>query len=212
MEVERTNHVGYEHGEIPPGWRWEHAQRINAKDPGHRAWPGRDRHATGSQRELEPRIVRKRQRRFEGFDEIIALCSRGLSSMDRDRDVLSACGFRRLRAERSGCRCGAPRAARRPGHPDLLRRRPQGVPRRNRSRVPKTMCRRATSFLIRLSRARLDQDEKLDGGAARTQKSTSAKAQLTRPPHHVLHHQRQGDPHELDRRARISIVRIIRRW
>ena len=45
--------------------------------------PVRDRHAAGSRGSFEPKIVRKRQRRFEGFDEkILALYSRGLSTRD----------------------------------------------------------------------------------------------------------------------------------
>ena len=61
----------------------QHAQRIDTEDASDRARAGRDRYAQGSQRELEPRIVRKRQRRFKGFDDkIIALYSRGLSTRD----------------------------------------------------------------------------------------------------------------------------------
>ena len=48
-----------------------------------RARGGRHRCAQGSGRQLEPKIVGKRQRRFEGFDEkILALYSRGLSTRD----------------------------------------------------------------------------------------------------------------------------------
>jgi len=83
MEVELTDHLGYEHGESPPGGtgntrngstpktlKTEHGE-IPIETP-------RDRDGS-----FEPRIVRKRQRRFEGFDDkIIALYSRGLSTRD----------------------------------------------------------------------------------------------------------------------------------
>ena len=83
MEVELTDHVGYEPHQEPPGGAQnqrngttpktlvtEHGQvRIDAP---------RDRDGS-----FEPKIVRKRQRRFVGFDDkILALYSRGLSTRD----------------------------------------------------------------------------------------------------------------------------------
>jgi putative transposase len=83
MEVELTDHVGYEPHREPPGGAanqrngttpktlvTEHGQvRIDAP---------RDRDGS-----FEPKIVRKRQRRFQGFDDkILALYSRGLSTRD----------------------------------------------------------------------------------------------------------------------------------
>ena len=83
MEVELTDHVGYEPHCEPPGGAanqrngappktliTEHGKvQINAP---------RDRDGT-----FEPKIVRKRQRRFVGFDDkILALYSRGLSVRD----------------------------------------------------------------------------------------------------------------------------------
>src|SRR6185437_15732051 len=83
MEVELTDHLGYEPHAEPPGGTGntrngtspkrligEHGQvRIDAP---------RDRDGS-----FEPKIVRKRQRRFEGFDDkILALYSRGLSTRD----------------------------------------------------------------------------------------------------------------------------------
>jgi putative transposase len=83
MEVELTDHVGYEPHQEPPGGAGnqrngttpktlitEHGKvEINAP---------RDRDGS-----FQPRIVRKRQRRFEGFDDkILALYSRGLSTRD----------------------------------------------------------------------------------------------------------------------------------
>ncbi len=83
MEVELTDHLGYEPHQEPPGGagntrngstpktlQTEHGQ-VEIRTP-------RDREGS-----FEPQIVRKRQRRFEGFDEkIIALYSRGLSTRD----------------------------------------------------------------------------------------------------------------------------------
>jgi putative transposase len=83
MEVELTDHVGYEPHCEPPGGAsnqrngttsktliTEHGQ-VDLDAP-------RDRDGS-----FEPKIVRKRQRRFVGFDEkILALYSRGLSTRD----------------------------------------------------------------------------------------------------------------------------------
>jgi putative transposase len=84
MEVELTDHLGYEPHREPPGGTGntrngttrpktlvtEHGP-VQIKTP-------RDRDGS-----FEPQIVRKRQRRFEGFDEkILALYSRGMSVRD----------------------------------------------------------------------------------------------------------------------------------
>jgi putative transposase len=83
MEVELTDHLGYEPHTEPPGGTGntrngtspktlicEHGQ-VDIDAP-------RDRNGS-----FEPKVVRKRQRRFEGFDDkILALYSRGLSTRD----------------------------------------------------------------------------------------------------------------------------------
>src|SRR5947209_6511623 len=83
MEVELTDHLGYEphqeplggtgntrNGSTPKRLITEHGP-VEINTPRDRA---------GS---FEPQIVRKRQRRFEGFDEqILALYARGLSTRD----------------------------------------------------------------------------------------------------------------------------------
>jgi putative transposase len=83
MEVELTEHLGYEPHQEPPGGAGntrngtspktligEHGQ-VDIDAP-------RDRNGT-----FAPQIVRKRQRRFEGFDDkILALYSRGVSTRD----------------------------------------------------------------------------------------------------------------------------------
>jgi putative transposase len=83
MEVELTDHLGYEHGESPPGGSGNTRNGSTPKTLATEHGPvgidtPRDREGS-----FEPKIVRKRQRRFEGFDDkIIALYSRGLSTRD----------------------------------------------------------------------------------------------------------------------------------
>jgi putative transposase len=83
MEVELTDHLGYEPHLEPPGGVAERQEREHAKTLLTEHGPvaidtPRDRNGT-----FEPQIVRKRQRRFEGFDEkILGLYSRGLSTRD----------------------------------------------------------------------------------------------------------------------------------
>jgi putative transposase len=93
MEVELTDHVGYERYQEPPGGSGntrngstpktlitEHG-RVGIDTP-------RDRDGS-----FEPRIVRKRQRRFEGFDDkILALYSRGLSTRDIEAHIAEIYG------------------------------------------------------------------------------------------------------------------------
>ena len=83
MEVEVTDHLGYEPHREPPGGTGNTRNGSTPKtlitEHGEvRVDTPRDR--AGS---FEPQIVRKRQRRFEGFDEkILALYSRGMSTRD----------------------------------------------------------------------------------------------------------------------------------
>jgi len=93
LEVELTDHVGYEPHQEPPGGAGntrngstpktlitEHG-RVGIDAP-------RDRDGSFS-----PKIVRKRQRRFEGFDEkILALYSRGLSTRDIEAHIAEIYG------------------------------------------------------------------------------------------------------------------------
>ena len=83
MEVELTDHVGYEPHQEPPGGAGNTRNGTSPKTlitehgkVGIDALRDRD----GS---FAPKIVRKRQRRFQGFDDkILALYSRGLSTRD----------------------------------------------------------------------------------------------------------------------------------
>ena len=83
LEVELTDHLGYERHQEPPGGTGntrngstrktlvtEHGL-VEIQSP-------RDREGS-----FEPQLVRKRQRRFEGFDEkVLALYARGMSTRD----------------------------------------------------------------------------------------------------------------------------------
>ena len=83
MEVELTDHVGYEPHQEPPGGAGNTRNGTTPKtlitEHGKvQIDAARDRDGS-----FEPQIVRKRQRRFEGFDDkILALYSRGLSTRD----------------------------------------------------------------------------------------------------------------------------------
>ncbi len=83
MEVELTDHLGYEPHQEPPGGVGNTRNGTSPKTlvTEHGRVPidaPRDRDGSFS-----PRIVRKRQRRFEGFDDkILALYSRGMSTRD----------------------------------------------------------------------------------------------------------------------------------
>jgi hypothetical protein len=83
LEVELTDHLGYEPHREPPGGtgntRNGRAAKTLVTEHGQvQIDAPRDRDGT-----FEPKLVRKRQRRFEGFDEkILALYGRGMSTRD----------------------------------------------------------------------------------------------------------------------------------
>ena len=83
MEVELTDHVGYEQHQEPPGGTGNTRNGSTPKtlitEHGPVQVDGpRDRDGS-----FAPQIVKKRQRRFQGFDDkILALYSRGLSTRD----------------------------------------------------------------------------------------------------------------------------------
>src|ERR1700749_1083658 len=86
LEVELTDHLGYESHQEPPGGTGNTRNGGTPKTLLTEHGPvaittPRDRDGS-----FEPKLVRKRQRRFEGFDEkILALYSRGLSTRDIER-------------------------------------------------------------------------------------------------------------------------------
>jgi putative transposase len=95
LEVELTDHLGYEPHQEPPGGAGNTRNGSTPKtlitEQGEvRIETPRDRKGT-----FEPQIVRKRQRRFEGFDDkILALYSRGLSTRDIEAHLEEIYGVR----------------------------------------------------------------------------------------------------------------------
>jgi putative transposase len=88
LEVELTDHLGYEPHLEPPGGAGNTRNGSTSKtlitDQGRVPLDTpRDRNGT-----FKPQIVRKRQRRFKGFDDkILALYSRGLSTRDIEAHI-----------------------------------------------------------------------------------------------------------------------------
>jgi putative transposase len=84
MEVELTDHLGYDpHMEPPGGTGNSRNGKGKPKTLVTEHGPVSIRVARDRDGSFEPKIVRKRQRRFEGFDEkILALYSRGMSTRD----------------------------------------------------------------------------------------------------------------------------------
>jgi hypothetical protein len=95
MEVELTEHLGYEPHLEPPGGTGNARNGSTPKTLVTEHGPvaidtPRDRNGS-----FEPQIVRKRQRRFEGFDEkILALYARGLSSRDIEAHLAEIYGVK----------------------------------------------------------------------------------------------------------------------
>jgi hypothetical protein len=83
MEVELTDHLGYEPHAEPPGGTGNTRNGSTPKMLATEHGPVRIRTPRDRDGSFEPKIVQKRQRRFMGFDEkILALYSRGLSTRD----------------------------------------------------------------------------------------------------------------------------------
>ena len=84
LEVELTDHLGYElHREPPGGAGNTRNGRSEPKTLQTDHGPVEIRTPRDRDGSFEPKLVRKRQRRFEGFDEkILALYSRGMSTRD----------------------------------------------------------------------------------------------------------------------------------
>jgi putative transposase len=83
MDVELTEHLGYEHGQSPPGGAGNTRNGSTPKTLVTEHGPVRIDTPRDRDSSFEPKVVRKRQRRFAGFDEkIIALYARGLSVRD----------------------------------------------------------------------------------------------------------------------------------
>jgi putative transposase len=95
MEVELTDHLGYEPHLEPPGGAGNTRNGTTPKTLATEHGPvaidtPRDRNGT-----FEPKIVRKRQRRFVGFDDkILALYARGLSTRDIEAHLAEIYGVK----------------------------------------------------------------------------------------------------------------------
>src|SRR5919198_1443734 len=95
LSAELTEHLGYERHQEPPGGTGNTRNGSTAKTLATEHGPvvvrtPRDRQAT-----FEPQIVRKGQRRFEGFDDkILALYSRGLSTRDIEAHLAEIYGVK----------------------------------------------------------------------------------------------------------------------
>jgi len=83
MEVELTDHIGYEPHQEPAGGAGNTRNGSTPKTLITEHGPVEIKTPRDRDGSFDPQIVRKRQRRFEGFDEkIIALYSRGMSTRD----------------------------------------------------------------------------------------------------------------------------------
>jgi len=95
LEVELTDHVGYEPHREPPGGAGNTRNGSTPKTLTTEHGPVEIRTPRDRQGTFEPKIVRKRQRRFEGFDEkILALYSRGLSTRDIEAQLADIYGVK----------------------------------------------------------------------------------------------------------------------
>src|SRR6478735_3458328 len=83
MSAELTEHLGYERHQEPPGGTGNTRNGSTAKTLATEHGPVEVRTPRDRQGTFEPQIVRKGERRFEGFDDkSLALYSRGLSTRD----------------------------------------------------------------------------------------------------------------------------------
>src|SRR5207247_5014205 len=83
MPAELTEYLGYEPHQEPPGGTGNTRNGSTAKTLATEQGPVRIETPRDRKGSFEPQIVRKGQRRFEGFDDkILALYSRGLSTRD----------------------------------------------------------------------------------------------------------------------------------
>src|SRR5690242_7011265 len=83
LEVELTDHLGYERHQEPPGGTGNQRNGSTPKTLMTEHGPVQVNTPRDREGSFEPKLVRKRQRRFEGFDEkILALYARGMSTRD----------------------------------------------------------------------------------------------------------------------------------
>jgi len=95
MSAELTDYLGYEPHQEPPGGTGNTRNGSTAKTLATEHGPVRIETPRDRKGSFEPRIVRKGQRRFEGFDEkILALYSRGLSTRDIEAHLAEIYGVK----------------------------------------------------------------------------------------------------------------------
>src|SRR5213076_1739566 len=83
MAAELTEHVGYEPHAEPPGGAGNTRNGTTPKTLQTEHGPVQIRQPRDRDSSFEPQIVRKGQRRFEGFDDkIVALYARGMTTRD----------------------------------------------------------------------------------------------------------------------------------
>jgi putative transposase len=95
MSAELTDHLGYEPHQEPPGGTGNTRNGSTAKTLATEHGPVRIETPRDRKGSFEPQIVRKGQRRFEGFDDkILALYSRGLSTRDIEAHLAEIYGVK----------------------------------------------------------------------------------------------------------------------
>jgi putative transposase len=95
MEVELTDHLGYEPHAEPPGGVGNTRNGGTPKTLITEQGPVRIETPRDRDGSFQPKIVRKRQRRFVGFDDkILALYSRGLSTRDIEAHLAEIYGVK----------------------------------------------------------------------------------------------------------------------
>src|SRR5213592_549301 len=95
MSAELTEHLGYEPHQEPPGGTGNTRNGSTAKTLATEHGPVRIETPRDRKGSFEPQIIRKGQRRFEGFDEkILALYARGLSTRDIEAHLAEIYGVK----------------------------------------------------------------------------------------------------------------------
>jgi putative transposase len=95
LSAELTEHLGYEPHQEPPGGTGNTRNGSTAKTLATEHGPVRIETPRDRKGSFEPQLVRKGQRRFEGFDDkILALYSRGLSTRDIEAHLAEIYGVK----------------------------------------------------------------------------------------------------------------------
>ena len=95
MSAELTEHLGYEPHQEPPGGTGNTRNGSTAKTLATEHGPVRIETPRDRKGSFEPQIIRKGQRRFEGFDDkILALYARGLSTRDIEAHLAEIYGVK----------------------------------------------------------------------------------------------------------------------